>query len=95
MTARVQVIPDPVEFVEQFGQWLADPQCTDDPSVMLRTFEDFGSRFIEYADAYTELAAWCRLAVGLLRGEDVPQSIHAPEDEDPTDTARWQKWRLS
>lgn len=41
------------------------------------------------------MAAWCRLAGGLLRGEDVPDSIHPPDDEDPADTARWQKWRVS
>lgn len=42
-----------------------------------------------------ETAAWLRLAAGLLRGENVPQSIHAAADEDAADTARWKKWRVS
>lgn len=44
---------------------------------------------------YEESAAWCRLASGLLRGEDVPESIYTPDDEDPADTARWQQWRVA
>jgi hypothetical protein len=42
-----------------------------------------------------ETAAWCRLAAGLLRGEDVPESIHVPAGENRADTARWEKWRVS
>jgi hypothetical protein len=54
---------------------------------------------VEHARAaiasFEETAAWCRLAAGLLRGLDVPESIHAPVGEDPADTARWEKWRVS
>lgn len=42
-----------------------------------------------------ETAAWLRLAAGLLRGEDVPRSIHTAAGEDAADTARWKKWRVS
>jgi hypothetical protein len=40
-------------------------------------------------------AALCRLVAGRLRGEDVPDWIYPNKDEDPADTARWQKWRVS
>ena len=40
-------------------------------------------------------AALCRLIADLLRGEDVPDWIYPSKDEDPADTVRWQKWRVS
>jgi hypothetical protein len=49
----------------------------------------------ELLAVWVDTAAWLRLAADLLRGEDVPDSIHVPHGEDPFDTARWQKWRVS
>jgi hypothetical protein len=40
-------------------------------------------------------AALCRLIADRLRGVDVPDWIYPEKDEDPADTARWQKWRVS
>jgi hypothetical protein len=57
--------------------------------------DEFSREFATAGDLYRESATWCRLAAGLLRGEDIPESIHKPAGEDPADTARWQKWRVS
>lgn len=57
--------------------------------------DQFSTELATKGRLYEESAAWCRLASGLLRGEDVPDSIHVPAGENPADTARWQKWRLS
>jgi hypothetical protein len=57
--------------------------------------DEFGREFTTAVEVYQETSAWCRLAADLLRGEDVPESIHRPAGEDPADTARWQKWRVS
>lgn len=55
----------------------------------------FAQELTDRAVGYREMAAWCRLAADLMRGEDVPGSIYPQAGEDPADTARWQKWRLS
>jgi hypothetical protein len=58
-------------------------------------FEEFARDFTGSADACRDVAAWCRLMADLLRGEDVPSSVYPGEGEDPADTARWKKWRVS
>ncbi|HEY3610426.1 MAG TPA: hypothetical protein VGL06_23195 [Pseudonocardiaceae bacterium] len=58
-------------------------------------FEEFAREFTGSADVCREVAAWCRLMAALLRGEDVPLSVYPGEGEDPVDTARWKKWRVS
>jgi hypothetical protein len=69
-----------------------------DPSQMAdfcTRLDQFSRELAETAHIYQDSAAWCRLAAGLLRGEDVPESIHVPAGEDPADTARWRRWRVS
>jgi hypothetical protein len=55
----------------------------------------FAQELTDRAVGYREMAAWCRLAADMMRGEDVPGSIYPQAGEDPADTTRWQKWRLS
>lgn len=95
MTRLVRVEPDPMELMNRFREYLDDPARAEDRTTMLRAYEEFLHEFTEYAEVFAEMTAWCRLAVGMLRGEDVPTSIHVPADEAPADTARWQKWRVS
>jgi hypothetical protein len=95
MTRFLRIEPDPVALLEEFRAYLDDPNHVEDRAMLLRTYEQFVGAFDEYAQVFTEMAAWCRLGVAVLRGEDVPLSIHVPKGEDPADTARWRKWRLS
>jgi hypothetical protein len=57
--------------------------------------DQFSVELATFGRLYEESAAWCRLASGLLRGEDVPESTHVQAGEDPTDTIRWRRWRVS
>lgn len=75
--------------------FLATTKDFDQAVEVADLYDEFGGLFAESAGTYLEYAAWCRLAAGLLRGQDVPDSIYPPEDEDPADTARWKKWRVS
>jgi hypothetical protein len=75
--------------------WLSDKHHEDDLAEGALQLDRFAQQLTDRALAYREMAAWCRLAAGLARREDVPESIHPQADEDPADTARWQKWRLS
>lgn len=102
MTNPTHLFPDIADLAERCRDWLSDPHRMDDHTALRRRFDQYGEEFDQAARQVTELArdmaemaAWCRLAVGLLRGEDVPDSIHTPDDEDPVDTARWRRWRVS
>jgi hypothetical protein len=95
MTRLVWMSPDPLVLLTRFKECVTDSDLAEDRAAMLQAYEGFLDEFEEYGRAFTEMKAWCRLVIGLLQGEDVPISIHVPEGEDPADTARWQKWRLS
>jgi hypothetical protein len=95
MTANASVLAELDELLQVFGTWLADAQHRDDYDEMREVFDRIVRRAGEVSQELMELAACCRLAVGALNGEDVPPSIHVQAGEDPADTARWQKWRVS
>lgn len=81
--------------IPQLLQALRDSQHEDEfPDVAVQ-FDEFARECAQAAQAYQEMAAWCRLTAGLARGEDVPESIYPQPGEDPAETARWQKWRMS
>jgi hypothetical protein len=83
------------ELFRRYQEWLDNPHRHDDREEMERVFGQLSQGFGEHAKVYAELAAWCRLGLGWVRGEDAPETIYTPQDEDPVDTARWQKWRVS
>jgi hypothetical protein len=84
-----------VEFLRSLPDLLSDPSHQDDVVEGALKLDQFAQELTDVELTYREMAAWCRLAAGLARGEDVPESIYPQAGEDPTDTARWQKWRLS
>lgn len=87
--------PLPPDVVREATQWLDNPRRFDAPDEQqIRIYEVFAQVYAERARRYAETAAWCRLAVGLLQGEDVPDSIYPAPDEVPEDTARWSRWRM-
>jgi hypothetical protein len=87
--------PIPPDVVREALEWLDNPHRADGPhDQQLRMYEVLAQVCAARARQYAETAAWCRLAVGLLRGDDVPDSIYPAPDEDPADTARWRRWRL-
>lgn len=89
-----KALPALPELSQRFRAWQDDPHHADDLVAASAILDQFGREFAETADLCRQLAAWCRLGAGLARGEDVPDSIYPEDDEDPADTARWQKWRL-
>jgi hypothetical protein len=95
MSSYEDILPKLEALLQRFREWQDDPHRRDDVTAMRQIFAEFAIGFGEYGRAVTEMAAWCRLAVGLLDGEDVPLSIHTPLNENPAYTARWRKWRLS
>jgi hypothetical protein len=76
MAGLSQAILELRELVRAFRQWRDDPQRAEDAAAMSVLFERFADQYTERAGMYAESAAWCRLVVGVLRGEDVPDSIH-------------------
>lgn len=95
MMAKGQFSSGVEALLQRFRCWLDDPRHASSRAEMERSFDRFAGEFAEYPEVCGELAAVCRLAAALLRGEDVPDSIHVPEGESPADTARWRKWRVS
>lgn len=95
MTADTTPFEDLQELLDRWRGWINDPHHADDAVAAACMYEQLADGFIQFTRTFVEMAAWCRLGAGLLRGEDVPDSIHIPDDEDPADTARWQKWRMS
>jgi hypothetical protein len=97
MTGHEQLLPGHArDLVSQCRAFVrvpgADPAELGDFCARL---EQFSRELAATAQFYEESAAWCRLAAGLLLGQDVPESIHVPAGEDPADTTRWRKWRVS
>jgi hypothetical protein len=95
VNAGEPTVPEVLDMVRSLRQWLDDPRHREDFAQVEVMFDQFAQEFAEVAAACREMSAWCRLGAGLVRGEDVPESIHPKAGEDPADTARWQKWRLS
>jgi hypothetical protein len=75
--------------------WMRDEMRAESVELLTRHFDEFAQEFTEYARVSTEAAAWCRVTAAWLRDEDVPLSIYPEDGEDPADTARWRKWRVS
>lgn len=96
MSGHRELVTDAQDLIRT-GRVLAEVPDVDLAQVAdyCASLDQFGLELAAKGRLYEEAAAWCWLASGLLRGEDVPESIHAPADEDSADTARWQRWRLS
>jgi hypothetical protein len=75
--------------------WMREEMRTESVEQLTRHFDEFAEQFTECARVSAEAAAWCRGTAAWLRGEDVPLSVYPEEGEDPADTARWKKWRVS
>jgi hypothetical protein len=89
-----KMMPALPELLQRFRDWQDDPHHADDLAEVSWTLDQFAQEFAEVGDLCEQMAAWCRLGAGLVRGEDVPESIHRTDGEDPADTARWEKWRM-
>jgi hypothetical protein len=76
------------DVIERYLDWAQHEMPTESTENIATTLDAF-------AKDLNELAAFCRLGAGKLRGEDTPDTIFPQVDEDPMDTARWAKWRLS
>jgi hypothetical protein len=76
------------EVVERFRRWVKQEKPNQSTEEITATLDEF-------ADTFMAHGAMCRLLAGAMRGEDVPDSIYPADDEDPADTARWARWRLS
>lgn len=95
MSEREELVRDAEDLVRASRAFVREPD--GDPAGIAdfcRQLERFSHQLAAKGRLYLESAAWCRLASGLLRGDDVPESIHAPDGEDPADAARWRKWRV-
>jgi hypothetical protein len=84
-----------IDLVHEVQGWAGEQMRAEPTDQWMRRLEEFEQEFTASARNCTEAAAWCRLMVGVLRGEGVPLSVYPGEGEDPADTARWKKWRLS
>lgn len=94
MTALQRLLHEAQDLVRQCRALMPDP-APEETAAFAARLEEIDRELTTAGGTYLETAAWCRLASGLLRGEDVPESIHTLDDEDPADTARWRKWRVS
>lgn len=83
------------ELADRCRSWIETEIRTQSVDEIVLQLERFEHEFDALSHDFLSCAAWCRLAVGRLRGEDVPKSIHPAEDEDPADTIRWRHWRVS
>ena len=82
------------ELVDQCRRWAKMEMRSQSTDEVVQQIEHFVEEFDYLSHEYMICSAWCRLAAGYLRGEDVPESIYPAEDEDPNDTFRWQQWRV-
>lgn len=83
------------QFLELVQSWQGRAASVD-AEVAARHCDEFADKFSAVVEDFTVIAAWARLLGAQWRNEaDLPDSIHATDDEDPADTARWQKWRVT
>lgn len=95
MTTDEPPKPELLRLMRMLQDWLNDPHHRDDFAALTTVYDLFAQEFSHVALICGEMAAWCRLGADAARGEDVPWSIHPEADEDPADTTRWRKWRVS
>jgi hypothetical protein len=98
MTSRqptITALRELIDLVHEVQGWACEHLRAEPTDQWVRRLAELEQEFTASARNCTEAAAWCRLMAGLLRGEDVPLWIYPQDGEDPADTARWERWRVS